>query len=99
MDISDGLVQDLEHLCRAAGLGARIDAAAVPLSPAARATVDDAALIHPTRPVGRISEAQSAPSDPSGALKRARSNPSLPGLTRQSTPHAVPRWMLDRVLQ
>ena len=39
MDVSDGLVQDLGHLCRAGGLGARLEAAAVPLSPAARALV------------------------------------------------------------
>ena len=37
MDVSDGLVQDLGHLCRAAGLGAEIEAALVPLSPPARA--------------------------------------------------------------
>ncbi|MDB5370033.1 MAG: thiamine-phosphate kinase [Roseomonas sp.] len=37
MDVSDGLVQDLGHLCRAAGCGAEIEAAAVPLSPAAAA--------------------------------------------------------------
>ena len=37
LDVSDGLVQDLGHLCRAAGLGAEIKAAAVPLSPAAHA--------------------------------------------------------------
>ena len=37
MDVSDGLVQDLGHLCRAAGVGATIEAALVPLSPAARA--------------------------------------------------------------
>lgn len=37
MDISDGLVQDLGHLCRAAGLGAVIEAALVPRSAAARA--------------------------------------------------------------
>jgi thiamine-monophosphate kinase len=36
MDVSDGLVQDLGHLCRAAGLTAEIDAGAVPLSPPAR---------------------------------------------------------------
>ncbi len=39
MDVSDGLVQDLGHLCRAAGCGAVIEAAAVPLSPAARAAI------------------------------------------------------------
>ncbi len=37
MDVSDGLVQDCGHLARAAGLGAVIHAADVPLSPAARA--------------------------------------------------------------
>ena len=36
LDVSDGLMQDLGHLCRAAGCGAEVDAAAVPLSPAAR---------------------------------------------------------------
>ena len=36
LDVSDGLVQDLGHLCRAAGLHAEIDASAVPLSRAAR---------------------------------------------------------------
>ena len=45
MDVSDGLVQDLGHLCRAAGCGAEITADAVPLSPAARAALAaDAAL-------------------------------------------------------
>lgn len=39
MDISDGLVQDLGHLCRAGGCGAVIEAHGVPLSPAARAAV------------------------------------------------------------
>lgn len=37
MDISDGLVQDLGHICRASGLTAEIDAALVPLSGPARA--------------------------------------------------------------
>jgi thiamine-monophosphate kinase len=37
MDVSDGLVQDLGHLCRAAGLAAAVEAARVPLSEAARA--------------------------------------------------------------
>jgi thiamine-monophosphate kinase len=37
IDVSDGLLQDLGHLCRLAGCGAEIEAAAVPLSDAARA--------------------------------------------------------------
>jgi thiamine-monophosphate kinase len=36
LDVSDGLVQDLGHLCRAAGLTAEIDAGLVPLSSPAR---------------------------------------------------------------
>jgi len=37
MDVSDGLVQDVGHLCRASGCGVQIDAALLPLSDAARA--------------------------------------------------------------
>ncbi len=41
MDMSDGLVQDLGHMCRASGLAAEIDAMAVPASDAARAAGPD----------------------------------------------------------
>ncbi len=41
MDVSDGLVQDLGHLCRAGGLAAEIDASLVPLSDPARAAGAD----------------------------------------------------------
>ena len=35
MDVSDGLFQDLGHICRASGLAAVVQAAAIPLSPQA----------------------------------------------------------------
>lgn len=46
MDVSDGLMQDLGHLARAAGCAAAIEAPAVPLSAPVRAAIDaDPALI------------------------------------------------------
>ena len=46
MDVSDGLVQDAAHLCRAAGLAAVIEAVRVPLSAPARAALaTDPALL------------------------------------------------------
>jgi thiamine-monophosphate kinase len=46
MDISDGLVGDLAHICEASGVGAEVEVPCVPLSPAARSLVagNDAAL-------------------------------------------------------
>lgn len=39
IDISDGLIADLGHICETSGLGARVEAAAIPLSAAARKVV------------------------------------------------------------
>lgn len=41
LDVSDGLVQDVGHLCRASGCAAEIDADLLPRSDAARAAGDD----------------------------------------------------------
>ncbi len=40
IDVSDGLVADLEHMCRASGVSAIVQAESVPLSDAARAALD-----------------------------------------------------------
>lgn len=46
MDISDGLAADLAHMCAASGCGARVEAAAVPLSePVAELIADEPAQI------------------------------------------------------
>lgn len=39
MDVSDGLVGDLGHICEVSGVGARLEADSVPLSPAATAAI------------------------------------------------------------
>jgi thiamine-monophosphate kinase len=44
IDLSDGLVQDLEHVCAASGVGAELELEAIPLAPALRRLARDAAL-------------------------------------------------------
>ena len=41
IDVSDGLVADLGHICQASGVGAVVEAPSVPLSPPAKAVISD----------------------------------------------------------
>lgn len=45
IDISDGLLADLSHICRASGVGARLDARALPSSAALRQAFDAATCL------------------------------------------------------
>lgn len=47
IDISDGLLADLGHVCKASGVGASVDLAALPASPALRASFDGDARRRP----------------------------------------------------
>ena len=51
IDVSDGLLADLGHVCVAGGVGAEIDVDALPASPALRAAFD-AASLHELQPSG-----------------------------------------------
>jgi thiamine-monophosphate kinase len=41
IDLSDGLSSDLAHVCRASGVGARVDASLLPVEPLLRAVLDE----------------------------------------------------------
>ncbi len=47
IDVSDGLVADLGHIARTSGLAAHVEAAAVPLSPAARSALSAEPVLLP----------------------------------------------------
>ena len=71
MDISDGLIGDLEHIAAASGVAATIETAAVPLSPAARGGLaQDARLDDPHWLAAEI-DAESLPVDARATLEQA----------------------------
>ena len=71
VDVSDGLVQDLGHLCAASGVGARIGVAELPLSPAYRRAA--ARLPDPfAAALGGGEDYELVLALPPGALPRAR---------------------------
>jgi len=52
IDVSDGLLADLAHICKTSGVAATVELARVPLSPAARAAVMADPPLHPLLATG-----------------------------------------------
>ncbi len=80
IDISDGLVADLGHVCAASGVGARIEQARIPLSDAAAAaTLADPGAISAILTGGDDYElAFTAPEDAAGAVAEAARAAGVP---------------------
>jgi thiamine-monophosphate kinase len=80
LDVSDGLMADLAHLCAASGVGARVEAAALPLSPAAvHALAGDAGLIETLLTGGDDYEILfSAPADKEAMIARVAARSGVP---------------------
>lgn len=88
MDVSDGLVQDLGHICRASGLTAHLEAARVPLSDQACAAGPD--WLETCLTGGDDYEVLLAvPPDREGALQDAARAAGIP-VTRIGTFHSGP---------
>ena len=85
-DISDGLVADLGHICRASGLGARIESGRIPLSGSARAALDRGAVRMAELLTGGddYELVFSAPADRSNAVRAAAAAARVP-VTRIGT--------------
>lgn len=97
MDVSDGLAGDLAKMCAASGVTATLQAAAVPLSDAARAMVGtDAARLGRVLGGGDDYEllcgvAQSEIDQFLAAAQRSRVQVTVIGVAQQGT--AAPRWL------
>ena len=86
VDVSDGLVADLGHICRASGLGARIEAGRVPLSGSARAALHRGAtgLVELLTGGDDYELVFSAPADRANAVREAAARARVP-ITRIGT--------------
>lgn len=97
MDVSDGLVGDFAKLCRASGVTAEIEAARIPLSPAARKAVSaDPALVQKLLTGGDDYEVLcTAPADHGTALVDAakRVGIALTEIGRVASGEAPPRFL------
>lgn len=106
IDVSDGLLADLGHVCAASRVGARIDAAALPVSPALAAACegdsrwslqlsggDDYELCFTAAPSRReaIAAALRSVATPAGVIGRIEAEPGL----RVRQPDGAP-WMPPR---
>ncbi|HTZ80387.1 MAG TPA: thiamine-phosphate kinase [Stellaceae bacterium] len=80
MDVSDGLVADLGHVCETSGVGATVEAALLPLSPAARmAIAAEPDLLIAALTAGDDYELLlTAPADAEPAIARAAAEAAVP---------------------
>jgi len=80
MDVSDGLIADLGHICEASGVGAVVETARLPLSPAARSAIaTDASLIKAALAEGDDYEILfTTPAEAAAAVTAAASAASVP---------------------
>ena len=91
LDVSDGLVGDLRHICEASKVGAAIEAVRVPLSPAARALIEagEASLAEALTGGDDYELLFTAPTEAEPALARIAAELDLP-LTRVGEIRADP---------